>query len=57
MARVTNAWLDELSLEGDPEADEVIADHAAEHSQLTPGDIVSHVAAHLRLPEEQRSER
>jgi hypothetical protein len=55
MGRVTNAWLDSLSGEGDPEADAVIAAHAAWGERVVPGDLVKHVAAHLRLPSELQS--
>jgi hypothetical protein len=55
MGRVTNAWLDSLSREGDDEADDVIKAHANWGERLVPGDLVKHVAAHLRLPSELQS--
>jgi mpaB/rubber oxygenase-like protein len=55
MGRVSNAWLDGLSAQGDPDADAVIEAHASEYPDLAPADTVKHVAAHLQLPEERRS--
>jgi hypothetical protein len=55
MSRVTNAWLDGLSAEGDPEADKVIEEHARENPDLAPAETVRHVAAHLHMPAEKQS--
>ncbi|MCU0268076.1 MAG: DUF2236 domain-containing protein [Acidimicrobiales bacterium] len=52
---VTNALLDEMSFQGDPLADGVIAEHAAWSRTLVPRDVVRHVAAHLRIAPGDRS--
>jgi len=53
--KVTNALLDEMSLQGDPLADQVIAEHAAASQVVVPRDVVRHVAAHLRIAPGDRS--
>src|ERR1700690_238771 len=53
---LTDALLDEMSRQGDPEADRVIAEHAAQSEVLVAADLVRHVAAHLRMEPGQRSE-
>jgi hypothetical protein len=54
-APVTNALLDEMSRQGDPVADQVIAEHAAWSKVVVPGDVVRHVAAHLHFAPAERS--
>jgi len=53
-SRWTDALLDELSHQGDPEADAVIAAHV-EATAVEPRQLLSNLARHLHLPPEQRS--
>ena len=55
MGRFDDAVLDQLATEGDPEADAVLAAHAAERPDVAPRALVAEIGRHLVLPPERGS--